>query len=94
MTYELVLGIEHLMTGVELVTGSDGHIRSEYASPSTMRLTSRAPFCALWQHQGQEGPTIRLCATEADNDIVMQFSPVEIHHFATHVADALRKAAE
>jgi hypothetical protein len=63
--YELQLGIEHLMTGVELVPSLEGAgIRFEMESASIVRAVSTSPFHALWRSRGQGGYVITLHATQ------------------------------
>jgi hypothetical protein len=89
MTYELTLGIEHVMTGVELVPQGQQRLRFEYAGPSTMRVTSSLPFHAVWPNNGAGSPPVTLNARQADNDLTMSFSREEIEWFAQRMAQAM-----
>lgn len=47
--HSLVVGIEHLMTGVQFCADMDGHLTFGFESPSMVKVTSDKPFQAWWK---------------------------------------------
>jgi hypothetical protein len=88
--YELSLGIEHLMTGAELVSETGRSFHFEYESPSVVRVTCREPFACYWRPQGQDSAPIKLNATLADHGLTLEFSESEVRFFARDMAEAMR----
>lgn len=84
MKHFLLVGIEHLMTG--LILKSDSALRFDMESASTMRVSADTPITAYWQvTQG----FIESTEDTEDKDFP-KYSHGEMEHYAKNVAQVMR----
>jgi hypothetical protein len=93
MRYKLIVGIEHLMTGIQFhpadYIGELPPLQFERESASTMAVLALAPFMATWVDD------IRIMATTEDAGIPMcSTSAGEIEYIANVVAGAMQDAEQ
>jgi len=81
--YQMLVGIEHLMTGLRLAAGRE--VRFERESASVIRLVSNEPFAAYWPVK-----TAFLTAAEVADAEPVKYSGGEVEWFAQRAAESMR----
>ena len=81
--YQMLIGIEHLMTGLRLAAPRE--VRFERESASVIRLVSNEPFAAYWPAK-----TAFLTAVEVPDTEPVKYSGGEVEWFGQRAAESMR----